>query len=75
MFDVLDDLEDAVDKLAAEDGYVDVVRLTKIAERIEFERLRAVRAFDRSASWATEFTSAAAALRAKTRRSAGQASW
>src|SRR5512140_641416 len=74
MFDVLDGLEAAVDKLAAEDGFVDVVRLSRLAERIEFQRLRAVAAFDRSGSWAAEeFPSSASALRAKTRCSNGQA--
>ena len=37
MFDVLDDLEDAIDKVRAPDrGAVDVERISKLAERIEF---------------------------------------
>jgi hypothetical protein len=32
MFDVLDDLEAAVDKLAADEGFVDVARLSKLTE-------------------------------------------
>jgi hypothetical protein len=74
MFDVLDDLEAAIDKLAADEGSVDVVRLCELAERLEAQRLRAVAAFDRSCSWAAEgFVSPASALRAKTRCSHGHA--
>src|SRR4051794_14732220 len=74
MFDLLDDLEDAIEKLAAGEGFVDVARISKLAERLEFERLRAVGEFDRSCSWAAEgYVSSASALRAKTRCSHGRA--
>ena len=74
MFDVLDDLEDAIEKIAACEGFVDVARISKLAERLEFQRVRAVGEFDRSCSWAAEgYVSPASALRAKTRCSHGQA--
>ena len=44
MFDPLDLLEEAIDKLAASEATVDVARLTTLVERLEFQRLRAVRA-------------------------------
>ena len=34
MFDVLDDLETAIDKLAADEGVVDVERISQLAERL-----------------------------------------
>jgi Domain of unknown function (DUF222) len=75
MFDVLDDLEDAVGKLLASDRTGDdVERVSMLAERIEFARLREVGAFDRSGRWATEnFVSTASAVRSKLRCSHGQA--
>ena len=66
-------LEAAIDKVAAEPGAVDVVRICKLAERLEFQRLRAVGEFDRSCAWAPEFVSPASALRHKTRCSHGHA--
>jgi len=48
MFDVLDDLEVAIDKVAASEARLDVERLSRLAERVEFQRLRAVSAFERS---------------------------
>ena len=54
MFDPLDDLEAAVDKLAASEAAVDVPRLARLAERLEFQRLRAVAALDRSGAWRAE---------------------
>ena len=74
MFDVLDDLENAVEKIAACEGFVDVARISRLAERLEFQRLRAVGELDRSCSWAAEgYVSSASALRAKTRCSHGRA--
>ena len=68
MFDVLDDLETAIDKLAADEGVVDVERISALVERLEFQRLRTVGAYDRSCGWAAEgFVSASSALRAKLR--------
>ena len=43
MFDPLDDLDAAIDKVAASEATVDVARLTMLVERLEFQRLRAVR--------------------------------
>jgi 5-methylcytosine-specific restriction endonuclease McrA len=74
MFDVLDDLEAVIDKLASDEGSVDVVRICKLTERLEAQRLRAVVGFDRSGVWAAErFLSPAAAIRHKTRCSHGKA--
>jgi hypothetical protein len=74
MFDVLDDLESVVDKLAAGEGSVDVERTCRLAERLEFQRLRAIAAFDRSSGWAAEgFVSSASALRVRLRCSPGHA--
>jgi len=68
MFDVLDDLETAIDKLAADEGVVDVERISQLVERLEFQRLRTVGAYDRSCGWAAEgFVSTSSALRAKLR--------
>ena len=41
---VLDDLETAIDKLAADETTVDVERIWQLAERVEFLKLRAVAA-------------------------------
>ena len=51
MFDPLDVLEEAIDKVAASEATVDVARLTMLVERLEFQRLRAVREVDRSGAW------------------------
>ena len=55
MFDPMDLVEEAIDKLAASEvageGGVDVARLTMLVERLEFQRLRAVREVDRSGAW------------------------
>jgi Domain of unknown function (DUF222)/HNH endonuclease len=74
MFDVLDDLENAVDKIAADEGVIDVERISKLAERLEFQRLRAVGGYDRSCVWAAEgFVSPVSAVRVKARCSPGLA--
>ena len=51
MFDTLTDLEAAIDKVAAGEGVVDVERISVLAARLEFQRLRAVGTFDRSCAW------------------------
>src|SRR6185437_12902759 len=67
MFDVLDDLEVAIEKIAAEEGSVDVARISKLADRLECQRLRAIGEYDRSGGWAAEnYLTAASALRDKT---------
>jgi len=48
MFDVLADLERAIDKVFADESPVDVERMCRLADRVEFLRLRAVGRFDRS---------------------------
>ena len=74
MFDPLDDLEAVLDKLAADEGTVDVARVSKLAERLQFQRLRAIGAYDRSAGWLLDgFVSAQSALRSKCRMSNGHA--
>jgi hypothetical protein len=66
MFDPLDELEAAIDKLAAHDFGVDLMRLRKLADRLEYEWLRKVRAHDRSMDWAADdAVSPAAWLRSK----------
>jgi hypothetical protein len=74
MFDVLAPLEEALDKLAADEGTVDVVRISTLVERLEFQRVRAVSEYDRSGSWSVDnYRSAQSALRAKLRCSGGKA--
>ena len=51
MFDPLDDLEAAIDKVAASEATLDLARLSMLVERVEFQRLRAVRTLDRSDAW------------------------
>ena len=74
MFDLLDDLEAVLDKLAVDERPVDVVRVSQLAERLEFQRLRAIGAYDRSSGWLLDgFVSAQSALRSKRRLSNGHA--
>jgi len=74
MFDVLDELEAVIDKVAAFEGSVDVERLCVQVERLEFQRLQAIGAYDRSCVWQAEgFLSTASALRSKCRMGHGTA--
>ena len=74
MFDVLDELEVAVDKVFASERPLDVERVCRLAERVEFLRLRAVGEFDRSGAWEVDgFASPGAALRARCNLSHGAA--
>src|SRR4051794_21194379 len=74
MFDVLADLEHAIDKVAADESPLDVVRMCRLADRVEFLRLRAIGGFDRSCEWQADgFLSAASALGARCRMSRGHA--
>jgi len=74
VFDVLSELENAIDKVAADESLLDVERMCRLADRVEFLRLRAIGAFDRSCIWQVEgFSSAASAVRARTRMTRGQA--
>lgn len=74
MFDVLDELEAVIDKVAAFEGVVDVGRVCVLVERLEFVKLRAIGEYDRSGDWALEsYASTASALRSKCRTSHGSA--
>jgi hypothetical protein len=74
MFDVLDELEAAVEKLATSEAETDVARLSQLAERLEYQRLRAVAALDRSAAWQSDGAlSTASWLRANCRLTHGAA--
>ena len=68
MFDPLNELEMAVEKVAAFEGTVDVERIVKLAERVEFLKISAIGSYDRSGAWKADgFQSAAAAVRSKCR--------
>jgi len=74
VFDVLTELECAIEKVAAEVADLDVERMCRLADRVDFLRLRAIGGFDRSRVWQTEgFLSAASAVRARTRMTRAQA--
>ena len=74
MFDPLDELEAAIDKVAAFEGVVDVERIARLCERVEFLRVAAVGAYDRSGAWELDgFQNAAAGLRARCRVESGAA--
>ena len=51
MFDPLNELEMAVEKVAAFEGTVDVERIVKLAERVEFLKVSAIGHYDRSGEW------------------------
>jgi hypothetical protein len=74
MFDPLDDLEMALDKLASSEAPLGVERLSRLVERAEFLKLRAIREYDRSCEWAADgFVSTTTAVRAKCRSSSSHA--
>ena len=74
MFGAVDDLDNAVQKMLADEPCGDVERMVRIAEQVEFLKLREIAAFERSGDWAAEgFVSTASALRAKCRMVAGVA--
>jgi hypothetical protein len=74
MFAVLDDLEEAVVKASSSEQWLDPVQMCRIAEQVEFLKVRALGRFDESGDWAAEgFVSAAAWLRARTKMSHGAA--
>jgi Domain of unknown function (DUF222)/HNH endonuclease len=74
VFDTLDELEVAIEKLAASEAEPDVARLSQLAERLEFQRLRAVAALDRSEAYvAGGALTAAAWLRHRCRMTHGAA--
>ena len=72
MFAPLDELETAIDKVAASEYSVDVERICQLAERVEFLKLRAIRDYELSCAWQAEgFASTASALRSKCRMQHG----
>ena len=74
MFGVLDELEMAIEKTAACEQSVDVERMCRLAERVEFLKVRAIRDYDRSCAWQADgHVSAAAGLRSKCRMQHGVA--
>jgi hypothetical protein len=74
MFDVLDELESAIDKVAASEREVDVERMVRLSERVEYLKLRTIRDYELSGAWQAEgFVSTAAALRKKCRMGHGAA--
>ena len=74
MFDALDDLETAIEKVMASEGELDVERMCRLAERVEFLKLRTIRDYELSGAWqAAGFVSTASALRAKCRMVPGVA--
>ena len=74
MFDVLTELECAIDKVAADESALDVERMWRLADRVEFLRLRAIGEYERSGDWqSNDFLTAPAALRHRCRMSAGHA--
>ena len=74
MFDPLDELETALNKVAASEYALDVERICALVERAEFLKVRAIRDYDRSCTWQADgHVSTAAALRAKCRMPHGVA--
>ncbi len=71
---MFDAIKQALEKLLAYEGDLDVVEICTLAEQVEALKIRAFRAYERSDAWRAEgFRSAAAAVRAKTRMSEGSA--
>jgi hypothetical protein len=65
----------AIDKTLAYEGDLDPVEMCRLAERMEFLRVRALRRYERSQDWRAEgFLSAAAAVRSKCNVTHGAAS-
>jgi hypothetical protein len=74
VFDVLSELECAVDKVAADESVVDVERMCRLADRVEFLRLRSIGEYARSGDWQlNDFLTAASGPRTKCRMNAGHA--
>ena len=74
MFDALTELENAIDKVAADESVLDVARMCRLADRVEFLRVRAIGEYDRSGDWqVNDFLTSTSALRYTCRMSSGQA--
>jgi hypothetical protein len=75
MSDALAELENAIDKVLAEESALDVARMCRLADRLEFLRVRAIGEYERSGEWrVNDYLTAPAALRHTCRMSAGHAS-
>ncbi|MDQ1511599.1 MAG: hypothetical protein QOG50_3443, partial [Actinomycetota bacterium] len=74
MFDALDDLETAIEKVMSSERELDVERMCRLSERVEFLKLRTIRDYELSGAWQADgFVSTASALRAKCRMVPGVA--
>ena len=74
MFDTIDDVEDAVEKLIASEDRADPERVARLLNRLEFVFCRSVHEVERRGDWATEgFASAAAWVRERCNVSHGSA--
>jgi hypothetical protein len=73
VFDVLEDVEDAVGKLLASERPVELARLARVRRRLDAAWLRAVDDYARSEAWCEEFPSPAVAVRAASGLSTGKA--
>ncbi|HTL86174.1 MAG TPA: DUF222 domain-containing protein, partial [Acidimicrobiia bacterium] len=72
MFDPLDGVRGEIEKLLASEEPIDHIEMCRIAEQVEFLRLRSMRGYDRSEQWRADgFLSAAAAIRAQTNMNQG----
>jgi hypothetical protein len=54
MFDVLDELEAVIDKVAASEREMDVERMVRLSDRVEYLKLRTIHDYERSGDWAAE---------------------
>jgi hypothetical protein len=74
MVDALDELETAIDKVAASERDIDLERMIQLSERVEYLKLRTIRDYELSGAWqAAGFVSTASALKAKCRLGHGVA--
>ena len=75
MFGTVEQLDDAVQKMLAEGPCGEIERLVRIAEEVEYLKLREIRDYELSGAWQAEgFVSTASALRKKCRMSIARGS-
>ncbi len=66
MFDVVGDVEEAVEKLLASEQMIDVARIARVLNRVQFAFVRAAGEFERSEAWVADgYVKAASAIRVK----------
>jgi uncharacterized protein DUF222/HNH endonuclease len=70
----LEELRDAIEKLLAFEGAVDVAELARLRSMLEAAWLRAVERYDRSQSWSPEYATPSAGLRHECNLTSGAAS-